>query len=93
MSPKSQIITHNTFLGKHFVILDFKPMEIKYLNALLTLFCFPKGNNRWHEHLANAQKIETILTKCTNQALNGRLGVLKRTSYCNYIYVMMGKKK
>ena len=42
MSPKSQIITRNAFLGKHFVILDFKRMEIKYLNALLTLFCFPK---------------------------------------------------
>ena len=41
MSPKSQIITHNAILGKHFVILDFKHME-KYLNALLTLFCFPK---------------------------------------------------
>ena len=42
MSPKSQIITCNAILGKCFVILDFKHMEIKYLNPLLTLFFFPK---------------------------------------------------
>ena len=44
------------FFGKKFVIFDFKRMGIRYLNALLTLFVFPKGNPDSTSIIANAEK-------------------------------------
>ena len=39
-----------------FVIFDFKRIGILMFECINTHILFPKGNNRQHEHLANADK-------------------------------------
>ena len=57
MSPNiPKNFTRNAILGQHFVILYFVPNGILAFECILPIFWFPKGNNRQHEHLANAGK-------------------------------------
>ena len=56
MSPKIPKISRNAILGQHFVIFYFVRKGILAFECALPIFWFPKGNNRQHEHLANAGK-------------------------------------
>ena len=46
--------------------------------SIINLILFPKGNNRQHEHLANAGKIKIILTKIHQLSPKRQIGCPKK---------------